>query len=100
MTALGSPPSQLYSIYVGSNPTTEPLSPATTSDPGIAITGANDLSAFTNGLSIVSNQTLYLLDVFNQGATKICDEYFRARRSVRHLWYYSRLDDYRWTGLG
>ena len=70
VTALGSPPSQLYSIYVGSNPTTEPLSPATTSDPGIAITGANDLSAFANGLSIVSNQTLYLMDVFNQGATQ------------------------------
>ena len=39
--------SQLYSIYVGSNPTTEPLSAATTSDPGVAITGTNDLSAFT-----------------------------------------------------
>jgi hypothetical protein len=64
VTALGSP-LQLYSIYVGSNPTQEPLSPATTSDPGVAITGANDLSAFHNGLSIVSNQTLYLLDTFN-----------------------------------
>ena len=65
VTALGSP-SQLYSIYVGSHQTTEPLSPATTSDPGIGITGANDLHLFTNGLSIVSNQTLYLLDAFNQ----------------------------------
>ena len=65
-TALGSTPAQLYSLYVGSHPTTEPLSPATASDPGVAITGANDLSAFTNGLSIVSNQTLYLLDAFNQ----------------------------------
>ena len=49
MVPLGPPwalhQSQLYSIYVGSNPTTEPLSPATTSDPGVAITGANDLSA-------------------------------------------------------
>jgi hypothetical protein len=57
---------QLYSLYVGSNPTTEPLSPATTSDPGIAITDTSDLSAYTSGLSIVSNQTLYLLDAFNQ----------------------------------
>ena len=66
MTALAS---QLYSLYVGSNPTTEPLSPATASDPGVAITGANDLSAFTSGLSIVSNQTLYLLDAFNQNTS-------------------------------
>ncbi len=69
VTALGSP-SQLYSIYIGSNPTTEPASPATASDPGIAITGTSDLSAFTSGLSIVTNQTLYLLDSFNQGAAK------------------------------
>jgi hypothetical protein len=76
VTALGSPPAQLYSIYVGSNPMTEPLIPATTSDPGVAITGANDLSAFSSGLSIVSNQTLYLLDVFNQGATKFATSIF------------------------
>ena len=76
VTALGSPPSQLYSIYVGSNPTTEPLIAATASDPGIAITGANDLSAFTNGLSIVSNQTLYLLDAFNQVATQYATSIF------------------------
>jgi hypothetical protein len=66
MSALGSTPAQLYSLYVGSNPKTEPLSSATASDPGVAITGANNLSAFTNGLSIVSNQTLYLLDTINQ----------------------------------
>ena len=76
MTALGSPPSQLYSIYVGSNPTTEPLIPATASDPGVAITGANDLSLFTNGLSIVSNQTLYLLDAFNQVAPQFATSIF------------------------
>jgi hypothetical protein len=29
----------------------------------------NDLSMFTNGLSIVSNQTLYIMDYFNQGGT-------------------------------
>jgi hypothetical protein len=69
IAALGIP-TQLYSIYVGSNPTTEPASPSTTSDPGVGIIGANDLSAFTSGLSIVSNQTIYLLDAFNQGATK------------------------------
>jgi hypothetical protein len=61
---------QLYSIYVGSNPTTEPATAATASDPGVAITNTNDLTAFTNGLSIVSNQTLYLIGSFNQGTTK------------------------------
>ena len=66
-STLGSTQAQLYSLFVGSNPRTEPgVSPSTTSDPGVAITGANDLSAFANGLSIVSNQTLYLLDAFNQ----------------------------------
>jgi hypothetical protein len=77
VTALGSP-SQLYSIYVGSNPTAEPpliLSPPSTS-PGVAITGTYDLSAFTNGLSIVSNQTLYLLDAFNQVATQYATSIF------------------------
>jgi hypothetical protein len=57
---------QLYSIYIGSNPTTEPDAPSTPSDPGVAITDTKDLSAFTSGLSIVTNQTLYLLDSFNQ----------------------------------
>ena len=52
------------------------VSPATTSDPGVAITGANDLSLFTNGLSIVSNQTLYLLDSFNQVATQYATSIF------------------------
>jgi len=62
--ALGSGlPAQLYSIYIGSNPTTA-------SDPGIAITDTHDLSTFTSGLSIVTNQTLYLLDAFNQGTTQ------------------------------
>jgi hypothetical protein len=70
VTALNSPAAQLYSIYFGSNPTTEPVSPTTTSDPGIALQGTSDLSTFTAGLSIVSNQTLYLLTAFNQGATK------------------------------
>jgi hypothetical protein len=58
VNALGSPP-QLYSIYVGSNPTTA-------NDPGVALTDTNDLSAFTKGFSIVTNQTLYLIDAFNQ----------------------------------
>src|SRR6516162_7389656 len=48
-------PASLYSIYIGSNPSI-----------GVAITDTNDLSAFTSGLSIVTNQTLYLLDSFNQ----------------------------------
>ncbi len=72
---LGSP-AQLYSIYVGSNPTTEPVSTATANDPGVAITGTSNLSAFSNGLSIVSNQTLYLLDAFNQVATQYATSIF------------------------
>jgi hypothetical protein len=48
-------PARLYSIYIGSNPSI-----------GVAITDTRDLSAFTSGLSIVTNQTLYLLDEFNQ----------------------------------
>jgi len=67
VNALGSP-AQLYSIYIGSNPTTEPDTPSTASDPGVAITDTNDLHTFTSGLSIVTNQTLYLLDEFNQVA--------------------------------
>jgi hypothetical protein len=70
VNALGNPAS-LYSIYIGSNPTTEPDAPSTANDPGVAITDTNDLSAFTSGLSIVTNQTLYLLDEFNQGPTKV-----------------------------
>jgi hypothetical protein len=65
VNALGNP-ANLYSIYIGSNPTTEPDAPSTASDPGVAITDTSDLSAFTAGLSIVTNQTLYLLDGFNQ----------------------------------
>ena len=76
MTTLGFPATQVYSIYVGSNPTTEPLSPPTASDPGVAITGTSDLSAFSNGLSIVSNQTLYLLDAFNQVAPQYATSVF------------------------
>jgi hypothetical protein len=70
VNALGNP-AGLYSIYIGSNPTTEPDAPSTASDPGVAIKDTNDLSAFTSGLSIVTNQTLYLLDEFNQGLTKV-----------------------------
>jgi hypothetical protein len=61
-------PTELYSIYVGSNPTTEPATAATSIDPGVAITNVNDLSAFTKGLSVITNQTLYLLGSFNQVA--------------------------------
>jgi len=57
---------QLYSIYIGSTPLSEPESPFTTSDPGVAITDTQNLSTFTSGLSIVTNQTLYFLDYFNQ----------------------------------
>ena len=62
--ALNAP--QLYSIYIGSNPTTEPAATFTATDPAVAITDTNDLSLFTSGLSIVCNQTLYLIDSFNQ----------------------------------
>jgi hypothetical protein len=66
---------QLYSVYVGSNPGTEPATlpsplPPPYAEPGIAITDTNDLSAFTSGFSIVTNQNLYLLDSFNQVAPK------------------------------
>jgi hypothetical protein len=66
--------SQLYSIYIGSNPTVEPASPPSPTpppytEPGIAITNCNDLSLFTSGLSVVTNQTLYLLGSFNQMPT-------------------------------
>jgi hypothetical protein len=57
--ASGSSAAQLYSIYVGSNPTT-------LSDPNIGITDTNDLHTFTSGFSIVTNQPLYLIDSFNQ----------------------------------
>jgi hypothetical protein len=72
VAALGSTlPPQLYSIYIGSNPTAEPAIPPSPlpppyAEPGIAITDTRDLSTFTKGLSIVTNQTLYLLDSFNQ----------------------------------
>jgi hypothetical protein len=66
VAALGSP-AQLYSIYVGSNPTTEPDPNAqTVSDPNIGITDTNDLHTFTSGFSIVTNQPLYLIDSINQ----------------------------------
>jgi hypothetical protein len=54
VNALGSP-ARLYSIYIASTPSV-----------GVAITDTRDLSAFTSGLSIVTNQTLYLLDSFNR----------------------------------
>jgi hypothetical protein len=62
---------QLYSVYVGSSPTVEPATPPSPTpppytEPGIGITNCNDLSLFTSGLSIVTNQTLYLLGSFNQ----------------------------------
>jgi hypothetical protein len=65
---------QLYSIYIGSNPTVEPATPPSPApppytEPGIGITNCNDLHLFTSGLSIVTNQTLYLLGSFNQVAT-------------------------------
>jgi hypothetical protein len=75
---LGSP-AQLYSIYIGmGNPPNPPDPPSPPyNDPGIAITDTHDLSTyggqpflFSSGLSIVTNQTLYLLDAFNQGATR------------------------------
>ena len=62
---------QLYSIYVGSNPTVEPATPPSPApppytEPGVGITNCNDLHLFTSGLSIVTNQTLYLVGPFNQ----------------------------------
>jgi hypothetical protein len=81
VNALGNP-ANLYSIYIGSNPTTEPDAPSTASDPGVAIKDTSDLSAFTSGLSIVSNQTLYLLDNFNQGKKVVPTSLYAPQ--VRH----------------
>jgi hypothetical protein len=81
--ALGSDPAQLYSIYIGNPPNAPDPPSGPYNNPGIAITDTHDLSTYTtyinnkivtktflfsNGLSIVTNQTLYLLDAFNQGA--------------------------------
>jgi len=64
---LGLSAPQVYSIYIGYNPT-QPPNVGTTSL-GVAITGAGDLSAFTNGLSIVTKHRLYLIGDFNQKPT-------------------------------
>jgi hypothetical protein len=61
-SSLGIPAGQLYSVYIGANPTAAP-SPAT--DIGVALIGGGNLSAFTNGLSIVTKQRLYLIDPFD-----------------------------------
>jgi hypothetical protein len=65
LTQLAFPASQLYSIYIGYQPT---VSPVNSNPPalGIAITGCSDLSAFTNGLSIVTKHRLYLIGDYNQ----------------------------------
>jgi hypothetical protein len=63
---LGLSASQIYSVYIGANPTAAP-SPDTDID--VAIMGGSNLSAFTNGLSIVTKQRLYLIDAFNNQAS-------------------------------
>jgi hypothetical protein len=67
LTQLACPASQVYSIYIGYNPTVPPDVGTSSKPPalGIAITGCGDLSAFTNGLSIVSKHRLYLIGDFN-----------------------------------
>jgi hypothetical protein len=64
ISTLGLIPSQAYSIYIGCAPSQNPnnLAPQNL---GIAITDAANLSAFTNGLSIVTTQRLYLVGDFN-----------------------------------
>jgi hypothetical protein len=61
---LGLIPSQVYSIYIGCAPTQNPSNLAP-QNLGIAICDAANLSAFTNGLSIVTTQRLYLIGNFN-----------------------------------
>ena len=77
----------LLSLYrlQSNDRTSEPRRPLAI--PASPLPDTSDLSAFSNGLSIVSNQTLYLLDAFNQVRCRrsIGDEYFRARHSVRNL---------------
>jgi hypothetical protein len=62
--------SNIYSVYVGYAPSNPPNTSSST-DIGVAITGATNLSQFTNGLSIVTKHRLYLLSPFNQGATQV-----------------------------
>jgi hypothetical protein len=71
-------PAQLYSIYIGDPPNPPDSSSPPYNYPGIAITNTHDLTTiidskgnpqpflFSSGLSILTNQTLYLLDAFNQ----------------------------------
>jgi hypothetical protein len=61
---LGLNPSQCYSIYIGCAPTQNPNNKAPQSL-GVVIMDADNLSAFTNGLSIVTPQRLYLIGNFN-----------------------------------
>ena len=69
-STLGLNPSQCYSIYIGCAPSQNPnnLGPQNL---GVAIMDAGDLSAFTNGFSIVTPQRLYLTGSFNNGATVV-----------------------------
>lgn len=69
-STLGLNPSQCYSIYIGCAPSQNPnnLGPQNL---GVAIMDAGDLSAFTNGLSIVTPQRLYLTGSFNNGVTVV-----------------------------
>ena len=62
-SGLGLAPSELYSVYIGTDPTVLP-SP----DTGIAagISGGKDLHFFTSGLSVLSKGRLYFTDAFNQ----------------------------------
>ena len=77
-SSLGLSPSQCYSIYVSapaaSNPNNttyqpDPTYPAEYANVGVAFTDCDDLGLFTNGLSIVSPQRLYLTGNFNNGGS-------------------------------
>src|SRR3984893_5552683 len=69
-STLGLNPSQCYSIYVGCAPSQNPnnLGPQNL---GVAIMDAGDLSAFTNGFSIVTPPRLYITGSFNNGVTVV-----------------------------
>ena len=63
-STLGLNAAQCYSIYIGCAPA-QNLNNLSPQNLGIAITDADPLSAFTNGLSVVTPQPIYLTGNFN-----------------------------------
>jgi hypothetical protein len=74
---LGLNPCQCYSIYIGCPPSQNPNNNAPL-NLGVVIMDAADLSAFTNGLSIVTPQRLYLTGNFNTGGIVVPTSLYAA----------------------